>query len=91
MTTPKITSLAPTSGRAGDSVVITGEDLATTGSVWFTDASKNTQDAEFTMHKDHSVTTTVPDLMAAGTGSVFVELDDTDATSSDPYTFTIDP
>ncbi|MFJ4686210.1 IPT/TIG domain-containing protein [Streptomyces sp. NPDC088789] len=88
MTTPKITGLSPGKGRAGDTVKITGQDLATTGSVCFTDAAKSIQEAEFAVNKDDSVTTTVPDLLAPGEGSVFVELDDTDATPSDPSTFT---
>jgi len=80
--TPKITGFDPTSGKVGDSIVVTGTGLIQTSSVTLGGKKAKT----YTVNSDSQVTFTVP--TGAKTGKISVTTPGGSATSSAKFTVT---
>lgn len=69
---PAITSVAPTTGTAGDTVVINGTCFVGVDTVTFTDSAAATATAVFTPVGDTQLTAIVPGGLATGAGTITV-------------------
>ncbi|MFD7505021.1 IPT/TIG domain-containing protein [Streptomyces sp. NPDC059850] len=69
---PAITSVAPTSGTAGDSIVINGTSFIGVDTVTFTDSADDTATAVFTPIGDDQLVAIVPGGLATGAGTITV-------------------
>lgn len=85
LTTPVITSLAPSSGATGSSVVINGANFTGVTSVKFNGTSATT----YTVNSTTKITATVP--ASATTGRIMVTTTSGTATSSSSFTVTPSP
>ena len=79
--TPQITSISPTSGPAGTSVVITGVSLSQTSKITFNSELAT----DFTVNSDTQVTVTVP----AGATTAKIGVTTTGAPVYSPSAFTV--
>ncbi len=82
--TPAVSSFSPASGRAGDSVTVSGSNFAAVAHVRF-----NGAEAQFTVQSATSLLATVP--AAATTGPISVETAYGNATSSSAFTVLQNP
>ncbi|MGW2329568.1 IPT/TIG domain-containing protein [Streptomyces sp. NPDC001700] len=69
---PAITSVAPTSGTAGDSIVVNGTSFIGVDTVTFTDSADDTATAVFTPIGDDQLVAIVPGGLATGAGTITV-------------------
>lgn len=69
---PAITSVAPTSGTAGDSITVNGTAFVGVDTVTFTDSAAATATAVFTPVSDTQLVATVPAGLATGAGTITV-------------------
>ncbi|MET7763646.1 IPT/TIG domain-containing protein [Streptomyces sp. NPDC005393] len=83
---PAITSVAPTSGTAGDTITINGTCFVGVDTVTFTDSAAATATAVFTPVGDTQLTADVPGGLATGAGTITVH---TCGGNSNAQTFTI--
>jgi hypothetical protein len=82
VTMPAITDFSPRSGKVGDAVVISGDNLAAVTRVEFTDA----REAEITKKSGTQITVSVPD--GAATGRITVHVGQEHVTSDEAFTVT---
>jgi molybdate transport system substrate-binding protein len=83
---PKVSAATPASGKAGSSVVITGTNFSTTGTVNFAATGGAATAATTTVWGQTSITATVPATLAPGTYNVTVTAD---GRTSNVTTFTV--
>ncbi|WAP55072.1 IPT/TIG domain-containing protein [Streptomyces sp. S465] len=69
---PAITTVAPTTGTAGDTITITGTGFVNVANVTFTDSAAATATAVFTPISDTQLVATVPAGLALGAGTITV-------------------